>query len=210
MNSKIAVLKMTAKILGLVASLGFFGGLALCLAVSVIALCASSAQAVYFGEQFDFVATETTSPYGTGTSRLTIGRLTSTGFYTISDFPLISALTTKDCSACTFSSPDLSYLFFDPATPGGISGTVTGTFTFLNESSQTSQKMDFNLIITDASKLTWDFTETNQGAVQITKEGTYYVAAVPEPSTWAMMLLGFAGLGFMAYRRKSKPALIAA
>jgi outer membrane lipase/esterase len=25
---------------------------------------------------------------------------------------------------------------------------------------------------------------------------------VPEPSTWAMMLLGFAGIGFMAYRRK--------
>jgi hypothetical protein len=30
--------------------------------------------------------------------------------------------------------------------------------------------------------------------------------AVPEPSTWAMLLLGFAGIGFMAYRRKSKPA----
>jgi PEP-CTERM motif len=28
------------------------------------------------------------------------------------------------------------------------------------------------------------------------------VAAVPEPSTWAMMVLGFAGIGFMAYRRK--------
>jgi len=36
------------------------------------------------------------------------------------------------------------------------------------------------------------------------------VAAVPEPSTWAMMILGFAGIGFMAYRRKSKPALMAA
>jgi PEP-CTERM motif len=35
-------------------------------------------------------------------------------------------------------------------------------------------------------------------------------AAVPEPSTWAMMILGFAGLGFLAYRRKSKPALMAA
>jgi PEP-CTERM motif len=35
-------------------------------------------------------------------------------------------------------------------------------------------------------------------------------AAVPEPSTWAMMILGFAGLGFMAYRRKSKPALMTA
>jgi hypothetical protein len=33
--------------------------------------------------------------------------------------------------------------------------------------------------------------------------------AVPEPSTWAMMLLGFAGLGFTAYRRKAKPALMA-
>jgi PEP-CTERM motif len=27
------------------------------------------------------------------------------------------------------------------------------------------------------------------------------VSAVPEPSTWAMMILGFCGLGFMAYRR---------
>ena len=35
------------------------------------------------------------------------------------------------------------------------------------------------------------------------------VNAVPEPSTWAMMILGFAGIGFMAYRRKSKPALMA-
>jgi hypothetical protein len=36
------------------------------------------------------------------------------------------------------------------------------------------------------------------------------LAAVPEPSTWAMLLLGFAGIGFMAYRRKSKPALMVA
>jgi hypothetical protein len=36
------------------------------------------------------------------------------------------------------------------------------------------------------------------------------VGSVPEPSTWAMMILGFAGVGFMVYRRKSKPALMAA
>jgi len=29
-----------------------------------------------------------------------------------------------------------------------------------------------------------------------------FVATVPEPSTWAMMILGFAGVGFMAYRRR--------
>lgn len=33
------------------------------------------------------------------------------------------------------------------------------------------------------------------------------VAAVPEPATWAMMILGFFGIGFMAYRRRSHPAL---
>ena len=33
-------------------------------------------------------------------------------------------------------------------------------------------------------------------------------SVVPEPSTWAMMLLGFAGLGFAGYRhaRKARPA----
>ena len=36
------------------------------------------------------------------------------------------------------------------------------------------------------------------------------VGGVPEPSTWAMMILGFFGVGVMAYRRKSRPALTAA
>jgi len=43
-----------------------------------------------------------------------------------------------------------------------------------------------------------------------TSFGVGNVSAVPEPSTWAMMIFGFAGVGFMAYRRKSKPALMAA
>jgi hypothetical protein len=40
----------------------------------------------------------------------------------------------------------------------------------------------------------------------------HVVAAVPEPSTWAMMLLGFAGVGAMTYRRsrKNTMALVAA
>jgi hypothetical protein len=44
------------------------------------------------------------------------------------------------------------------------------------------------------------------GDVFATITGSADVGAVPEPSTWAMMLLGFAGVGFMAYRRKSKPS----
>ena len=34
-------------------------------------------------------------------------------------------------------------------------------------------------------------------------ETPYTPPAIPEPSTWAMMLLGFAGLGFLGYRRRS-------
>jgi hypothetical protein len=43
-----------------------------------------------------------------------------------------------------------------------------------------------------------------------TYSDTAFNAAVPEPSTWAMMVLGFAGVGFMAYRRRSQVAALAA
>lgn len=36
------------------------------------------------------------------------------------------------------------------------------------------------------------------------------ISAVPEPSTWAMMILGFLGVGFMAYRRKQSGAAVSA
>lgn len=32
------------------------------------------------------------------------------------------------------------------------------------------------------------------------------IAAVPEPATWAMMIMGFVGIGFLAYRRRAVPA----
>jgi hypothetical protein len=36
------------------------------------------------------------------------------------------------------------------------------------------------------------------------------VAGVPEPSTWAMMLIGLAGLGFAGYRTSRKAVSVAA
>jgi hypothetical protein len=53
------------------------------------------------------------------------------------------------------------------------------------------------------------FVGANNYSIE-TSPGIGNVSAVPEPSTWAMMFLGFAGVGFMAYRRKSKPALMGA
>jgi hypothetical protein len=51
----------------------------------------------------------------------------------------------------------------------------------------------------------------NIGNAALTGQTPYVptVAAIPEPSTWAMLVLGFAGIGFMTYRRR-RPALLAA
>jgi len=37
-----------------------------------------------------------------------------------------------------------------------------------------------------------------------TGQGTFAISAVPEPSTWVMMIMGFAGLGLVAHRRARK------
>ncbi|WP_167552250.1 PEP-CTERM sorting domain-containing protein [Bradyrhizobium sp.] len=37
-----------------------------------------------------------------------------------------------------------------------------------------------------------------------------FTSAVPEPSTWAMFILGFAGIGFIAYRKKQGGAPVTA
>ena len=47
-----------------------------------------------------------------------------------------------------------------------------------------------------------DIFTDNSGSWSIQVDGSTVTSAVPEPSTWAMMVLGFAGVGFMAYRRK--------
>jgi hypothetical protein len=55
-----------------------------------------------------------------------------------------------------------------------------------------------------------DFTFTPAGGTRTDGTVSSVVEAVPEPSTWAMMILGFCGVGFMAYRRKAKPGFMAA
>jgi hypothetical protein len=55
------------------------------------------------------------------------------------------------------------------------------------------------LLVTDSSDGTFDRTSLD-GVVTYTF--TPSVVPVPESSTWAMMLVGFAGLGYAAFRRK--------
>jgi hypothetical protein len=48
----------------------------------------------------------------------------------------------------------------------------------------------------------------NGNGIQIEWAGEFsYIAPVPEPSTWAMLLIGFAGIGYLARRRDWKALL---
>ena len=38
--------------------------------------------------------------------------------------------------------------------------------------------------------------------------GVAFASAAPEPSTWAMLILGFLGIGFLAYRKKGKASAL--
>jgi hypothetical protein len=51
-----------------------------------------------------------------------------------------------------------------------------------------------------AGNLPLDVTGGGQG---------FAIAAVPEPSTWAMIILGFAGIGAVTYRRRKSAMLVA-
>ena len=44
-------------------------------------------------------------------------------------------------------------------------------------------------------------TTSDLGVALFTVNAGGSITPVPEPSTWAMMLIGFAGLGFVGYRR---------
>ena len=63
---------------------------------------------------------------------------------------------------------------------------------------------EFLALSTNGTSLTWITLHSDTGFSQIKQwELSGITAAVPEPGTWAMMILGFAGVGFLAYRRRS-------
>lgn len=46
----------------------------------------------------------------------------------------------------------------------------------------------------------WDIFDSFGGGNDLGAMDNFVIASVPEPATWAMMLIGFAGLGFARYR----------
>lgn len=82
-----------------------------------------------------------------------------------------------------------------------ISGTTLGFTQYASPDLFTGSAADPQFILG-----TFSLNSITSGPATLTISA---VAAVPEPSTWAMMILGFAGVGFMAYRRRNQAAALA-
>jgi hypothetical protein len=93
----------------------------------------------------------------------------------------------------TSLAPGLDQIFW---IGDGLTGTGTGSVqSFLAPSGAT------RLYLGVVDGFGW---YNNPGVIDVTISGA---TSVPEPSTWAMMLLGFAGLGFAGYRRMRNAAV---
>jgi hypothetical protein len=155
------------------------------------------------------IITDISKSFATSANDVTIGRITWTNnasSNTDQNFSVNYTFTlsfTSPSNSSDFQSFNLNIQ--QPTNPPGDS-----VFNISNAS--LANLGPFNLNGVTVSDL--HFSETGDGAYNgstwTNPEGgtsTLYIeavftAAVPEPSTWAMMILGFAGVGFMGYRRR--------
>ena len=88
----------------------------------------------------------------------------------------------------------------NPGAPGGYQNSEQISFGFLNQLYNQNLNDTFDIIMTLNGVRGSDGPISDEIFVKVG-------SGVPEPSTWAMMILGFAGIGFMACRRNRKPEL---
>ena len=99
--------------------------------------------------------------------------------------------------------------------PAGVTQSIAATLEGDERTGVDRWEVDFNnnpfvlafaggtltLWVDDISVRNEDLSANINGHITFTS-----MTAVPEPTTWAMMLIGFAGLGFMGYRRTRSAA----
>jgi hypothetical protein len=128
------------------------------------------------------------SVLGNGTENVSFSPRSSFSFFwgSIDDYNTITIFTTNGSEALT--GADVASLVGD-----GVQATGCQTVTNCNR----------YFTFTDTGG---DITGFSMSSAQNSFEITNISAAVPEPATWAMMILGFLGIGFMAYRRQNTGA----
>jgi PEP-CTERM motif len=133
---------------------------------------------------------------------------TATGILTLADsYAFGSDITTANFISFDYSS---SHLSFDipsadaPSLEGGLN--ADGSF---NSEEPLVIQANAGLPVFGASpgRFTSVMTDVHNEDLGSTFTFTLVSGAVPEPSTWAMMLLGFAGLSFAGYRKAKRAAV---
>jgi hypothetical protein len=114
--------------------------------------------------------------------------------YPVAQFPQGITLTNSSFNGFTITGPvadsPIFAAFVDPNSTA--TGLINSTISFAPDSVTVNLAGDH-------------FSAGSVGLIDV-----QFAPPVPEPSTWAMMMLGFIGIGFMAYRRKLKAASMAA
>jgi hypothetical protein len=125
------------------------------------------------------------------------GVVVTAGSKPVGDF-LANGSTTFGSLLLTIAGVGTEQIFLTNAA-NGLGSASPPTSLFLPETSLSA--LGFGSFSVLNPTLTFTVSDTfrgdNIGSFTLTVPG-----AVPEPSTWAMMILGFFGVGFMAYRRK--------
>jgi hypothetical protein len=125
--------------------------------------------------------------------------------------PIVLAFTSRNnwsaskcVTGCFAGQPGFSYL-----SPAGLV-TDLGTYYFFESyiaphTSSNPGDFTFNAVIASEAILYLINLDHVTTSVVL---GAAITPGVPEPATWAMMLFGFAGVGFLAYRRRNQLAAV--
>lgn len=135
---------------------------------------------------------------------------------TIGNF-LASGPSSGNKATLTFASP-VQYFSFLLGSPDTYNAVLINSTTNGVNSTETLTPADLEVTPPDGNQSFAEYVnfyttgDTTIDAIRFNSSSdafevsNFSVSAVPEPSTWAMMILGFVGLGFMAYRRKQNGA----
>jgi PEP-CTERM motif len=141
------------------------------------------------------------------------------------DLSFIANVSTTTLSVGGYQVPSFEQVEFNSVTTGGGPNLLGGTWTLVPAASGSITytfsdgtgvpALDFGAVVaglydtysqtfatTPGATYEYAFEFSNPGGpsgLLVTTTGSAWV--IPEPSTWAMMLLGFAGLGYAGYRR---------
>jgi hypothetical protein len=142
---------------------------------------------------YNLVLTATSGPESGSGSFTVVTPTFSTSFDTVANSQL---------TAMTFMIDGMTFNLLNSTSAGvGFNNNGPSTPEIINNISYSGQNDSFVFQLSTGG---FGYTFTDTANSELSSRGTIEatISAVPEPSTWAMMILGFCSLGFMAYRRK--------